>query len=154
MLFEHAVEPQAITADWPTCRYLSEKFGFDRARLLSLYPAKWLPLSIDAASGLRDVEKKTVVERLLSLKRNASIRSGRSYDPTVKDWLGNAVAQQAIIPFHAILARQNPEARDFVLTTDDISETHPMMVAPHDVQVERDAPTLASRTAWLQAMWT
>ena len=58
MLYEYAVEPHAIAADWPTCRYLSEKFGFDRGRLIVLYPRKWLPLAIEAAGDLPDVPKE------------------------------------------------------------------------------------------------
>jgi hypothetical protein len=61
MLYEYAVEPKAIASNRETCRYLSEKFGFHRARLLSEYPKKWLPLAIEAAGHLLDVEKKTVV---------------------------------------------------------------------------------------------
>jgi hypothetical protein len=57
MLYEYAVEPKAIASRWETCRYLSEKFGFHRARLLSEYPKKWLRLTIEAAEPLPDVEK-------------------------------------------------------------------------------------------------
>ena len=46
MHYEYAVEPRTIAADWHTCRYISEKFGFDRGRILSLYPSQWLPLAI------------------------------------------------------------------------------------------------------------
>jgi hypothetical protein len=114
MLFEYAVEPQTIARSWEKCRYLSEKFGFDRARIMALYPKKWLPMAIDATAHLLDMEKKRVVEMLVTLKRRASMRSGRSYDPALSDWLRNAVAQQAIEPFHAILASANPDARDFI----------------------------------------
>jgi hypothetical protein len=78
-------------------------------------PKKWLRLAIDAAAPLPDYEKKTVVERLVQLKREASIHSGRAYDPTRGGWLTNAVSQQAIAPFHAILASQNPDKHPFIL---------------------------------------
>lgn len=43
MLFEYAVEPQAIGSSWQTFLYLIEKFGFDRGRLISRLPGKWTP---------------------------------------------------------------------------------------------------------------
>ncbi len=41
MLYEYAVEPQAIGANWQTLRYIVEKFGFDRGRLISDFPEHW-----------------------------------------------------------------------------------------------------------------
>ena len=149
MLYEYAVEPRAIAADWQTCRYLSEKFGFDRGRLLALYPKKWLPLAIEAAVDLPDVQKKTVVEKLVRLKRDCSIRSGRAYDPELPDWLANAVAQQGIDPFHAIIATANPGDQDFVLHANDLDETHPLFVVHHDCQVPRDVASLATAMSFL-----
>jgi hypothetical protein len=149
MLYEYGVEPRAITSTWQICLYLSEKFGFDRARLLALYPNGWLGLAIEAAARLPDVEKKTVIERLIELKRNASVRSGRAYDSVHRDWLSNAVAQQAIEPFRAILAAENPDAHAFILTTEEITEAHPLIAAPHDFEVIREAPVLAAAMALL-----
>ena len=144
MLYEYAVEPRAIAADWQTCRYLSEKFGFDRGRLLALYPKKWLMLAIDAADELPDVEKKTVVEKLVRLKRDCSIRSSRKYDPELPDWLANAVVQQEVDPFHAIIAAANPGGQDFVLYANGLDETHPLFAVPHSCQVQRDGVSLAT----------
>jgi hypothetical protein len=144
MLYEYAVEPCAIASNWQTCRYLSEKFGFDRARLLSLYPKKWLTLAIEAAEGLPDVEKKTVTERLIKLKRDASIKSGRNYDPALNDWLRNAILQQTVAPFRAIVASSNPSAHAFVLKADEIEEASPLMAAPHDFEVKRVAKDIAA----------
>ena len=41
MLFEYAVEPQAIGSSWQNFLYLIEKFGFDRGRLISRFPKDW-----------------------------------------------------------------------------------------------------------------
>jgi len=49
MLFEYAVEPQAIGSSWQTFLYLIEKFGFDRGRLISRLPGKWEKKVIQAA---------------------------------------------------------------------------------------------------------
>lgn len=143
MLYEYAVEPRAIASDWQTCRYLSEKFGFDRGRLLALYPKKWLRLAIEAATNLPDVQKKTVVERLIRLKGDCSLRSGRGFDPELRDWLANAIAQQMVDPFHAIIASNNPGGQDFVLHANDLDETHPLFAVPHECEIPRDAASLA-----------
>ena len=149
MLFEYAVEPRAIAANWQTCRYLSEKFGFHRARLLSEYPKKWLPLAIEAAGHLRDVEKKTVVEKLIELKRVAGIRSGRIYDPEIGDWLTNAIAQRTVKSFHAIVASQNLHSHPSVLVADKVTDADPLMVAPRDVEVIMEAHALAAEMAMM-----
>jgi len=142
MLYEYAVEPAAIAADWKTCVYLAEKFGFDRGRLLSLFPRKWLPLAIDAASHLPTIQKARVIEKLTRLKRDSSIRSGRSYDPATGTWLQNALAQQSVDPFHAIFASSNPTSNPSVLVVGEFDETHPLVAVSHDAAIAREAQSL------------
>ena len=149
MLYEFAVEPGAIAADWQTCRYLSEKFGFDRGRLLALYPRAWLSHAIEATRHLPDVQKKAVVEKLRLLKRDCSIRTGRSYDSEVPDWLANAIEQQAVDPFRAIVATENPEGHDFVLHADTLEETQSLFYVAHDCQVPRDSASIANAISLL-----
>ncbi|QIG51819.1 hypothetical protein G5V57_31400 [Nordella sp. HKS 07] len=83
MFYGYAVDPAAVSADWQTCRYLAEKLGFDRGRLRSLFRKAWLPLAIEAADNLPDMQKKRVIEMLKTLKDEASMRSGQSYDPAL-----------------------------------------------------------------------
>ena len=47
---------------------------------------------------LPDTEKKRVVEKLIELKRDSSIRKGRACDPTIGDWLTNAIKQHGVKP--------------------------------------------------------
>ena len=143
MHYEYAVEPRAIAADWHTCRYISEKFGFDRGRILSLYPSQWLPLAIKEADGLSDTDKKKVTEKLLQLKKNCSIRSNRDYGPDLPEWIDNAIAQQAIDPFHAIIAMENPGDENFILQANDIDDIHPLFSVPHECRIQREAKPLA-----------
>jgi hypothetical protein len=133
MLYEYAVEPVAISSDWKTCLYLAEKFGFDRGRLLSLFPKRWLPFAIEAASHLPDVEKAGVVEKLTKLKRDCSIRSGRNYNPAIGTWLQNALAQQqGADPFHAIIATTNSTSDPSVVLVGEVDEANPLIGVPHD----------------------
>ena len=144
MLHEYAVEPRAIATDWQSCRYLSEKFGFDRGRLLSLYPSKWLKLAIEAASDLPDIQKKKVVEKLRRLKQDCSVRAGRDYDPGLADWLTNAVAQHTINPFRAIIAVENAGGQEFVLRLGNVDERHPLMNVVRSHAIPRDVESLAT----------
>ena len=145
MLFEYAVEPQAIGSSWQNFRYLIEKFGFDRGRLISRFPKKWEREVIEAAqqAGMADVRLKSLVSRLQKAKTEALIPSGRAYDPSAGNWLQNAIAQQAVAPFHAIIAEQNPAARPDVVVVEDADDTNPLMVSPHTWEVERVGTALA-----------
>lgn len=143
MLSEYAVEPEAISRDLMTCLHLADKFGFDRGRLLSLFPKAWLPQAIAATGHLGDAEKKRVTERLIELKRRASIRRGRDFDGA-KTWLDNALAQQAAVPFRAIIAANNSGGATAVLTPDQVEDANPLVNAPQDAQVIRTAPDLTA----------
>ena len=149
MLHEYAVEPAAIAEDWQTCRYLCEKFGYDRGRLLSLFPKKWLPLAIAATGDLRPVEKLRVIESLKQLKDRASMKSGRPYDEQLGTWLENAIAQHEEKPFHAIIAQENSANHAAVLKSSDIDETMPLMAIPPDRAVPRDEASISGALEFL-----
>lgn len=149
MLFEYAVEPKAIGSDWKDFKYLIEKFGFDRGRLISRFPKKWERDVIEVAqqSGMGDVRLKSLVSRLQHAKTTALIPSGREYDPSVGDWLENALLQQQTQPFHAIIASKNRGDRAFILVADEVDETNPLMVAPTNWEVPRVGADLAAAMA-------
>lgn len=143
MLFEYAVEPQAISSSWQNFRYLIEKFGFDRGRLISQYPKAWFREVYDASAAMKPVERKRLEESLNRAKKSKVVRSGRSYDQALGGWLPNAFAQQNAAPFHAIIAEQNPLDHPQVLTVDDVDDDHPLMVAPHTWDVDRVGVAIA-----------
>jgi hypothetical protein len=144
MLYEYAVEPRAIGSSWQTFRYVIEKFGFDRGRLISEFPRNWFRLVYDEIEALPPVEKKRVVEALHLAKRNKTIKSDRNYDPNAGDWLHNALAQNAHSPFHAIIAAENPSAHDQVLPVGELDEQQPLMIASQDSIITRGGLALAS----------
>jgi hypothetical protein len=57
MMYEYAVEPQAIGTNWQTFRYVIEKFGFDKGRLISEFPKHWFRDVYHASSGLSPIQK-------------------------------------------------------------------------------------------------
>ncbi len=143
MLFEYAVEPQAIGSSWQNFRYLIEKFGFDRGRLISRFPRKWEREVYAAAAQMKPTERARLEIALSQAKQSKFLRVGRPYDPAIGNWLQNATAQHAVVPFHAIIAVQNPAAQAEVVTVDEVDEQHPLMVSAHTWEVERVGTTLA-----------
>jgi hypothetical protein len=143
MFHEYAVEPQAIGSSWQTCRYLIEKFGFDKGRLIAEFPKSWLRQVYDATRGLPDVEKKRVVEALTRAKQKL-IRSGRPYDPAAGDWLYNALKEHARLPFKAIIASENETKDVAIIVADDMHEDHPQMIVATSLAIPRDAASIAS----------
>ena len=139
MHYEYAVDPRAITSDWKTCHLLSEKFGFDEGRLLSLFPRKWLKMAIeyvDKMEGAREKEKETMVERLKVLKDECSIPSGREYKRD-KTWFKNAIdTQNGKCPFRAVISNNGNDDMEFVLNVDDVLYGEKELIS--NFQVDRD----------------
>lgn len=145
MLFEYAVEPRAIGSGWQNCRYLMEKFGFDRGRLISQFPKHWFRMVYEASAHLQPIERARVTEILNRSKPNV-VRFDRQYDANL-DWLANAIGQQVREPFHAIIAEENPQDLPFVVRAEDADEAHPLMVAPRNWEVPRVGARLAHAMA-------
>ncbi len=143
MFHEYAVEPQVIGSSWQTCRYVIEKFGFDKGRLISEFPKSWLREVYDATLNLPDVEKKRVVE-VLTLAKQKLIRSGRPYNPASGDWLYNALTEHGRLPFKGIIAHQNSANSSDVLIAEDLDERSPQMIVATSLAVPRDAVSIAA----------
>jgi hypothetical protein len=143
MLYEYAIEPEAIGSSWHTFLYLIEKFGFDRGRLISRMPGKWEKKVIQTAkeAGVPDIQMASIVERLKNGKL-AVVDLGRPYEPE-KSWIENALTENQRVPFHAIIAKENSVGNVFVLPVADIGEHQPLMVATQDRAVSREAEAIA-----------
>jgi hypothetical protein len=144
MLYEYAVEPRAIGSSWETFRYVIEKFGFDKGRLISEFPKRWFLEVYNATATFPDVQKKRVVEALNQARKNKVVRCHRPYDNIAEDWLENALTEHRRSPFRAIIALQNPGDEAVVLSANDLDELHPLMAVPHDCAIPRDAASLAA----------
>lgn len=143
MLFEYAVEPQAIGSSWRNFQLLTSQFGFDRGRLISQFPKAWFKEVYVASEAMKPVERKRLEESLNRAKRSKVVRSGRPYDQALGGWLPNAIAQHATSPFHAIIAQQNPQGHPQILIVDDLDDNHPLMAAPHTWDVDRVGVAIA-----------
>lgn len=144
MLYEYAVEPQAIGTSWETFRYVIENFGFDKGRLISQFPTKWFREVYQATEGLLPIQKKRVEVALKRAKLNKVVRCGRSYDAAIGGWLDNALAEHRREPFRAIIATANPGGDEVVLCTRDLDEHHALIAVPRECAVRRDVESLAA----------
>ena len=142
MFYEYAVEPRAIGANWATFRYIIEKFGFDKGRLISEFPRRWLREVYDATIGLPDLQRKRVEEALNQARKNKIIRCGRPYNVNAGDWLNNALTEHGRLPFRAIIASENPNSDRAVIRAEELDERQPLMNVAHDCAVPRDAASL------------
>lgn len=156
MLLEYAVEPKAIGSSWHNYRYLIEKFGFDRGRLISLFPKKsWFREVYDSATGLSALERSRLEVSLRQAKHTKFIDNKRAYNPALGDWYHNALAQHHLNPFHAIITEANPSAHGTVLIASDIDELTPLMAASHACLIPRTGDSLAlAMQAFLQSAHT
>ena len=145
MHHEYAVEPATIGSSWETFRYVFEKFGFHRGRLISRFPKTWPRLVMEAASeaGMGDLARARMVEKLRQGMRTALIRTGRSYDPTLGNWVENAAASHAIRPFRGIIAQQTALIEDAAISLAELDDDHLLMEAPRSCDVPRTPTDIA-----------
>lgn len=147
---EYAVEPAAMGADWQTFRFLIEKFGLDKGRLISRLPKKWESKVIQAAkeSGVSAIKLTSMVERLKNTSRLRMADFGREYQPD-QTWIENAVRQHADRPFRAIICAGEDRPCGEALGTDDCSDDHALFFAPISKDIPRTADAIADALAFL-----
>jgi hypothetical protein len=143
MLFEYAVEPAAMGADWATFRYLFEKFGVEQGRIVSRLPSKWEKKVIQAAkeAGVPDIRMASIVERLRSTKMKV-FDFGRSYAPE-KTWMENALQEHTQTPFCAIIYHGSEKPCAQSITSDECSDENILFKTPISRNVPRTANDIA-----------
>lgn len=151
MLYEYAVDPKTIGASWENFRYLIEKFGFDRGRLISWFPGSWCRdvYAAAKASDMKTIQLQKVIERLSKAERHSLVRNNRKYRPDLGDWLSNVYDQHEINPFKAIVASANPNNDDAVLLIQDIDDQHPLFLVEVSWAAPRTAKSIAQNLQML-----
>lgn len=145
MLYEYAVDPKTVGASWENFRYLIEKFGFDKGRLISWFPGSWCREVFDTAkaSDMKTIQLQRVTEKLSRAERYALVRNNRKYRPDLGSWLPNVLSQHHENPFRAIITSENPHGLDVVLLIDDLDEQHPLFSADVSWAAPRSAKGIA-----------
>jgi len=140
MLREFAIEP-ALLANWKNFHYLHEKFGISKARVIAQFPKNWYKMVCEEADAVGGVlNKKRVVEWLVSAKKTFLIPSGRDYK-IPDDWLQSAENAHTTNPFTSILARENPRNHPEVLKWSDeeteVPEAHPLVKNEYEFRMQK-----------------
>lgn len=143
MIHECAVEPRCLTR-WRDFRYLSEKFGISRGRLIARCPSKWEKMVYDGLEDCPEVEKARITERLIQLK---SCMLTRHHHWSGGTWLENAIQEHSEKPFRAILAESNPTGHAQVLRCAELDELHPLWRAETQRLVDRRPTPMAECAA-------
>lgn len=145
MLYEYAVDPVALGSSWARCRYILDQAGWNLGRLIVAYPrGSWMREAIRASEPLPDVEKARVREALRLAGMYKVVRTGRTVQDVSLDWLGDAIRQQVVDPFQAIVADTPNDAANSVLNIDDVSAADPLWQCPANWQVPKTGAAIAS----------
>jgi len=143
---EYALQPDLLS-DWQVFRYLYDKFGYDRGRVISRYPSNWTRMVYDSLGNCMPIEKARIIEGLNKLKSALCPRE-HEWDRN-KNWLDNAIAEHAKQPFYAILAKENPNTAAGVILESDLYEEEPRWQAETQRHIERTPEEIANCAAFL-----
>lgn len=151
MIHEYALEPELV-ATWTDriiCRYFKDSFELGQGRLVSRYPKHWNRLVRDASRGNNDLAQKRLEELLVCLSEQMVRRSYAQWDEETTSWRNNAEREHERRPFHAILARTNPENHAHVLTESDImdGDSAARWAVGHGCSIKRNAVEMADAVA-------
>jgi hypothetical protein len=125
MIFEYAIEPELV-ATWGTIdksRYFRDHLGLGKNRIVSEFPKlkNWRRRVLTAAAHLKNTSDHDRILELIDIVTEKMIsREDYSFDGTIP-WLENAEEEYENKKFEAILSRENPRRRIFVLTDGDLT---------------------------------
>ncbi|RJP24020.1 MAG: hypothetical protein C4520_04815 [Candidatus Abyssobacteria bacterium SURF_5] len=144
MIFEYAVEPALLNAwkDRNTASYIKEQFGLGKNRLVSRFPRHWKKMAYSSCTAGDDMEQKRVEELITRLSEHMVIRKEYGWRLGAS-WRENAENEHQRVPFHAILAQDNPTANPAVLVNDDIIDATPLWRTQSGGIVRRKAADMA-----------
>jgi hypothetical protein len=69
MFYEYAIEPQAIGSSWANFRYIIEKFGIDKGRLISQFPKRWFHEVYAVSDKLPPIQKSVLKKPSIRRRR-------------------------------------------------------------------------------------
>src|SRR5262249_17581935 len=121
MIKEYALQPELLSSE-PVSRYLCEKFGYSRGRVIARYPKTWAKMVKDSLGDCKTMERHRIIERLNILENSALLP--RHHDPLdeKKTWLENAIQEHTKRPFDAVIAQDNPHHDTDVICEADLDE--------------------------------
>lgn len=122
---EYALDP-SIVLHWVKTRqdaYFKDQFGTNVGRLVAKYPKRWAKSVWDLyeketpQGGRSDSEKKKLELLVEQISKTKMVRRPGTVSG---DWLAHAEKEHERARFHAVITRENPRNRDFVLPETDL----------------------------------
>jgi len=142
MIKEYALQPDLVST-WQTCRFLLDKFGYGRGRVISRYPKKWAKLTYESLNNDKPMEKKRIEVGLIRLK--AALYPRYHVWDSAKGWLDNAIEEHGHRPFCAIISDDNPGSNAAIIREADLDEDEePRWKAETQCRIERTAANMAA----------
>jgi hypothetical protein len=140
MFYEYALEP-AVVSNWERARYFLDAFAPWKGRFIAAYPKDWKRRVYEGLC-CRDVEKKSIEDRLARLdKRFFAARKGAPFDPS-KSWADNALAENQREAFRAVIVADSIVRGGNVLNAGVLDETNPLWRVEQGRFAARDPETL------------
>ena len=148
---EFAVEPAAAASSLERFSGLIDRFGVGQGRMISDFAeVRWSRAVMEAAdvAELGDIAKKCIEERLRELRdAKGVIRTGRVWPGVAGGWVANAAAEDARLPFYAIISEEGGSGSAGDCRAQDVRvDRAPCHVPGHAV-----VPRTASAIAWVAA---
>lgn len=146
MLREFAINPEVLS-DWKDFRYIIDQCQPSHGRLIVRFPSRWIKLAVNACenSKCKPVRRKSMIERLLRLKGRL-IHQGRQYDNSLS-WLDNAIGQNQIRSFHAIINTEILEDTENVIGADELQEQTSLWSVNRETKLLRTGAALGEAVA-------
>jgi len=148
MLKQYGLDP-ALLHNWDKFRfYYLNNFGFTKGRWILGLPDKksWRRLVYNSLKGnISDTELSKVEIALRNFfKEKVVVHPASGVWDTSKDWLTNAENEYDHSPFDAIVTNENPRARNYVITDEEIEDTNPSWNVSCQNQIVRIAQDMAA----------
>ncbi|MDE2999673.1 MAG: hypothetical protein OXU79_11410 [Gemmatimonadota bacterium] len=150
MIYEYALEPELV-ATWTerkAFRYFMSSFDFGQGRGVSWYPKHWRRLVRQSFDCTGDIAQTRLTELLNRLSEQMVRRRNYDWDSGSGHWLENAEREHERFPFHAIVARKNPQGQEHVLTEGELdSDESDRWTVSNRLVVARKATDMADAVA-------
>ena len=142
LLREFALQPSLLN-NWADFRFYYDNFGIHRGRLISRFPKRWKRMVYESIPNtIGDIERKKIEDRLATIDEKM-IKMNREYDNS-QNWLENAERSHTVLPFHAIIASENPNDNQSVLVTDEIDNQTELWCCSTEFAIHRQPQDLSS----------
>lgn len=142
MIQEYALDP-ALLNSWERVRYYCEQFGFEKGRMISLFPKEWKKMVRMGTPNIGERERKRIEELLLRMDGKFHPRAERPYDAN-ESWPTNAINDHQREPFAAIITDEPAAGCDRAIGDEDFNDSHPLMNVPRHPRVPRTPNDVAN----------